>query len=69
MLRRAHKGTSQKLSPKHLHRYVHEFAAKHNIRDMDTIQYMQSIVSGMVGQRLMYRDLTADNGMDSLARN
>ena len=30
MLKRAHKGTFHKISPKHLQRYVSEFAGKHN---------------------------------------
>ena len=33
MLKRAHKGTFHKISPKHLQRYVHEFAGKHNVRE------------------------------------
>ena len=32
MLKRAHKGTFHKISPKHLDRYVQEFAGRHNIR-------------------------------------
>ena len=59
-LKRAHKGTFHKISPKHLQRYVDQFAAKHNIRDKDTIVQMQSVVAGMVGKRLMYRELIAD---------
>ena len=31
------KGTFHKLSPKHLDRYVQEFAGKHNLREHDTI--------------------------------
>ena len=31
-----HKGVYHKISPKHLQRYVDQFAAKHNIRDKDT---------------------------------
>ena len=69
VLKRAHKGTFHKLSPKHLHRYVAEFAAKHNIRGEDTIEIMQNVASGMIGKRLMYRDLIADNGLDSMARS
>lgn len=57
MLKRAHKGTFHKLSAKHLQRYVNEFAGKHCIRSQDTIHQMQSIVAGMIGKRLMYRDL------------
>ena len=59
-LKRAHKGVYHKISPKHLQRYVDQFAAKHNIRDADTIDQMQSVVVGMAGKRLMYRDLVAD---------
>ena len=57
MLKRAHKGTFHKISPKHLQRYVNEFAGKHSIRDQDTIHQMQGVVIGLVGRRLMYRDL------------
>ncbi len=59
MLKRAHKGTFHKISPKHLHRYVTEFAGKHNIRDQDTLDQMQSVVTGMVGKRLLYRKLVS----------
>lgn len=59
MLKRAHKGTFHKISPKHLQRYVDEFAGRHNIRDKDTIDQMYSVVAGMVGRRLLYRDLVA----------
>ena len=52
-LKRAHKGTFHKISPKHLQRYVDQFAAKHNIRDKDTIDQMQSVVASMVGKRLI----------------
>ena len=57
-LKRAHKGTFHKISPKHLQRYINQFAGKHNFRDLDTIDQMQSVVVGMVGKRLMYQDLT-----------
>ena len=67
MLKRAHKGTFHKMSPKHLQRYVNEFSGKHNIRDRDTIDQMNAIVSGLVGKRLMYRHLTAANGSSNAA--
>lgn len=68
MLKRAHKGTFHKLSPKHLDRYVREFAEKYSIRDSDTIDQMRATVSRLVGRNLFYRDLIADNGLASGAR-
>lgn len=59
MLKRAHTGTFHKMSSKHLHRYVAEFAKRHNIRELDTIDQMRHIVAGLVGRRLMFRDLVA----------
>ena len=61
-------GHFHKLSPKHLDRYVQEFAGRHNLREQDTIQQMASIGDGMNGKRLRYRQLIADNGMPSGAR-
>jgi len=57
VLKRAHKGTFHKISHKHLDRYVTEFAGRHNNRSLDTIRQMESIVRGMVGKRLKYRNL------------
>ena len=69
MLKRAHKGTFHKLSPKHLNRYVQEFAGRHNVREQDTIDQLVAISSGMEGKRLRYRTLIADNGLASGARS
>ena len=69
MLKRAHKGTFHKLSPKHLDRYVQEFAGRHNLREQDTIDQMASVSDGMEGKRLRYRTLIADNGLASGARS
>ena len=68
MLKRAYIGTYHKLSPKHLNRYVLEFAGKNNIRDLDTPAQMTVVVTALVGRRLMYRDLIAPNGLPSGAR-
>ena len=59
MLKRGHKGVYHKMSHKHLQRYVNEFAGRHCVRNQDTIDQMQSVVAGMVGKRLMYRDLVS----------
>lgn len=68
MLKRAHKGTFHKISPKHLQRYVDEFAGKHNIRDADTLAQMAAVALSLAGHRLRYDDLIADNGLSSGAR-
>ncbi len=68
MLKRSHKGTFHKISPKHLDRYVTEFAGRHNNRESDTIDIIASVAQGAVGKRLRYEDLIADNGLSSGAR-
>ena len=45
------------MSVKHLHRYLGEFAGRHNIRQLDTMAQMKSIVSNMVSKRLLFSDL------------
>ena len=57
MLKRAHNGTFHRMSPKHLHRYVDEFCARHNMRDLDTLQQMALIARKMEGKALRYKDL------------
>ena len=57
MLKRGYYGTFHRLSVKHLHRYVNEFAGRHNIRDKDTLEQMCLLATALVGKRLMYKDL------------
>ena len=59
MLKRGYYGTYHRMSPKHLRRYVAEFAARHNIREYDTITQMAITAHAMVGRRLRYDDLIA----------
>ena len=59
VLKRAYHGTYHQISPKHLDRYVSQFAGKHNIRGMDTMDQMTHVVAAMVGRRLLYKDLVA----------
>ncbi len=53
------------ISPKHLNRYVQEFAGRHNLRAVDTLAQIRSVV----GRNLLYRELVADNGPSSAARS
>ena len=57
LLSRGYMGTYHQMSKKHLHRYVNEFAGRHNIRDLDTLEQMSFVTQGMVGKRLTYEDL------------
>ena len=59
MLKRGYVGTYHKMSEKHLQRYVDEFTGRHNARELDTLERMRRVVSGPVGKRLQYRELTA----------
>ena len=60
MLKRAHKGVYHHFSVKHLQRYVDEFAGRHGVRELDTINQMEVVANRMIGKRLSYRDLIAD---------
>ena len=47
------------MSPKHLNRYVTEFAGRHNDRESDTIDQMGNLVRGMAGKSMTYKALIA----------
>ena len=59
LFKRAYHGTFHQVSPKHLQRYVNEFAGRQGLRDEATIEQMKAVACGMIGRRLMYRDLIA----------
>ena len=63
-LKGGYRGTYRKMSPKHLQRYVTEFAARHNLRDLSTMEQMAALARGMVGKRLTYKELTDDEEGD-----
>ena len=57
MARRGYDGVFHHISEKRLHRYINEFAGRHNIREFDTVDMTDEVAEGMFGQRLTYRDL------------
>ncbi len=59
MAKRGFHGTYHRWSPKHLHRYIAEFAGRHNDREEDTIVQMNRSAARMDGRRLRYEDLIA----------
>ena len=59
MLKRGYDGTYHKMSEKHLGRYVTEFAGRHNVRELDTIDQMKFVAKGFIGKKLPYKKLAA----------
>ena len=59
LLKRGYTGTYHRMSPKHLQKYVNEFAGRHNIWCRDTLDQMAAISQGLEGKRLRYRELVA----------
>ncbi len=59
LLKSAYHGTYHRMSPKHLHRYITEFEGRYNDRQLDTIEQMESMVRGLIGKRLQYKELVA----------
>ena len=59
MVKRGYIGTFHHFSPKHLDRYVQEFAGRHNVRPHDTTDQMAALARGATGKRLRYQDLIA----------
>ena len=59
MMKRGGVGTYHRMSPKHLDRYVDEFAGRHNQRSDDTIDQMQSMARGLVGGSPIAQEIRA----------
>lgn len=67
-IKRGVSGNFFSISPKHTNRYVMEFAGRHNNRPLDTEEQIKELAKGMIGARLTYKELTADNGKDNFSR-
>lgn len=57
ILKRGHYGIFHFMSAKHLHRYVNEFAFRHNTAQIGTIGFIDRTVGRMIGKRLTYKRL------------
>ena len=59
IVKRGYRGVYHHISPKHLQRYVNEFAGRFNLRHLDTLAKMETLFRGTIGKRLKRKDLTA----------
>ncbi len=59
LLKRAYHGTHHWYSHKHMHRYVKEATARFNMRELETLDQLARLASGMIGKSLTYKELTA----------
>ena len=57
LLKRGYYGVFHYMSFKHLHRYINEFAFRHNTADKGTMYFIEKTVAKMNNQRLTYKSL------------
>lgn len=59
LLKRGYYGVFHHMSAAHLHRYVQEFAGRHNAGH-NTLHNFDVVLTGIVGRRLTYKELTGN---------
>ena len=57
MMHRRYERAFYHMPEEHLHHYVNEFAGRHNIRNMDTIDMTSAISENITSSELTYRKL------------
>lgn len=57
LLKRGHYGIFHYMSAKHLHRYINEFAFRHNTAQAGTMAFIDETIAKMLGKRLTYKEL------------
>ncbi len=58
-LKRGYYGVYHKMSPKYLQKYVDEFSARQNVRQLDTMVQIDCTIRGLFGKRLKYANLVS----------
>lgn len=58
VLKRGYVGIYHYMSPKHLHRYIDEFAVRHNARHADSEKVLNLVLRGTRGHQMTYQELT-----------
>lgn len=57
LLKRGYYGVYHYMSTKHLHRYINEFANRHNTAQYSTMEFIGATVERISGKRLTYKEL------------